>query len=115
MDNLTHSLAGIVTAEALVQVRARTGAPIDPRWHRAVWLISAGAHNAPDLDFVYAWITEGKLGYLLHHRGHTHTLALAPLMALLAYAVVYAWARRGRVWSRADHAWALGIAALGPL
>jgi len=115
VDNLTHSLAGIVTAEAIVQLRARTGAAIDPRWHRASWLVSVAAHNAPDLDFVYAWITEGKLGYLLHHRGHTHTLALAPLMAALAYAAVYAWARRDRAWDRAEHRWAIAIAALGPI
>jgi ribosomal protein L28 len=37
-------------------------------------LVSILANNAPDLDIVYIGITGGKLGYLLHHRGHTHTL-----------------------------------------
>lgn len=116
MDNLTHSLAGIVTAELVVQARRARGDEVDPRWTRAAWLVSAAAHNAPDVDFVYAWITEGKLGYLLHHRGHTHTLAFAPLMALVPLLLAWAWQRRSGVrWSRADHAWLVLLAALGPL
>ncbi|UJR81710.1 metal-dependent hydrolase [Sandaracinus amylolyticus] len=114
MDNLTHSLAGIVCAELVVQARRARGDDVDPRWSRAAWLVSAGAHNVPDVDFVYSWITEGKLGYLLHHRGHTHTLALAPLMALLPLVVAWMWARRAKVvWSRADHAWLIALALVG--
>lgn len=116
MDNLTHTLAGLVTAEIAIDVRRRGGETIDARWARAAWLVSAAAHNAPDVDFVYAWITEGKLGYLLHHRGHTHTLALAPLMALLPLALALAWARRrGVAWSRAERAWLALLAGLGPI
>jgi inner membrane protein len=100
----------------VVQARGARGEIVDPRWPRAAWLVSAAAHNAPDLDFVYAWITPGKLGYLLHHRGHTHTLAFAPLMALLPLLLASAWARRrGVVWSRADHGWLALLAGLGPL
>ncbi|MDQ3035136.1 MAG: metal-dependent hydrolase, partial [Myxococcota bacterium] len=116
MDNLTHSLAGLVTAEIVVQLRRRRGGEVDVRWSRAAWIVSAAAHNVPDIDFVYTWITEGKLGYLLHHRGHTHTLALAPLMALLPFALAWLWARRrGWSWSRADAAWLLALAVLGPI
>jgi len=32
------------------------------------------AANAPDIDLAYTGITEAPLGYLLHHRGHSHTL-----------------------------------------
>jgi len=44
------------------------------------------ASNAPDLDFLIGRFSDDpKLAYLLHHRGHTHTLLAAlPIGALLA-------------------------------
>jgi inner membrane protein len=87
LDNVTHTLAGIVVAEVALELRRRrTGRDAGTTLTRAAWLASAGANNVPDLDFVYAGIIERPLGYLLHHRGHTHTLALAPLVALLPFA-----------------------------
>ncbi|HSN98917.1 MAG TPA: metal-dependent hydrolase, partial [Candidatus Nanopelagicales bacterium] len=116
MDNVTHALAGLIVAEVVVEVRRRLGHEVSPGWARTAWITSAVANNLPDADFVYSWITPGQLGYLLHHRGHTHTLAFAPLMALAAYGVARLLARRqGAPWSRADRAWMVVIAALGPL
>jgi len=43
------------------------------------------ASNLPDLDLVYTGVTPAPLGYLLHHRGHTHTVA-----GLVAQAIVIA-------------------------
>ncbi len=40
------------------------------------------AANLPDLDFAYSRITPPPLGYLLHHRGHTHTVAGLGVLAL---------------------------------
>ncbi len=81
MDNITHSLAGSLTAElALLAVPERARRPARLPLH----LTALIANNLPDLDFVYSFITPGKLGYLLHHRGHTHTLPLAVLLALLS-------------------------------
>lgn len=48
------------------------------RWMMALSVI---ANNLPDLDLIYSMDT--KLDYLIHHRGHTHTIALAVPMALL--------------------------------
>ena len=73
MDNLTHTLAGLLLAEAAVQARSRHGEPSAP-FRTAAYLSSAFVNNAPDLDFVYAGITERPFGYLLHHRGHSHTV-----------------------------------------
>ena len=46
------------------------------------------AANLPDIDLAYSGITPSPVGYLLHHRGHTHTVAgllgLA-LVLVLAY------------------------------
>jgi inner membrane protein len=87
VDNVTHTLAGIVIAEVVLAVRSRrSGRDPQPSLSRAAWLASAGANNVPDLDFLYAGIVERPLGYLLHHRGHTHTFALAPLVAILPFA-----------------------------
>jgi inner membrane protein len=124
MDTLTHSLAGICTAELLLEAR-RLGAPvapgsgerpIDARFRRTAWLVSVAAHNLPDVDFVYAGLTGGKLGYLLHHRGHTHTVALVPLLAAIPVLVAWHLARwRGRPLSRADLGWIAAMALLGPI
>src|SRR5262245_42957762 len=49
------------------------------------------AANLPDADLFYTSITPPPLGYLLHHRGHTHTVVgiimLAIAMALVLWAV----------------------------
>jgi inner membrane protein len=80
LDNITHSLAGIAIADAVMGKRA-AGA-------QRPMLIGAGmiAANLPDIDLVYTVITPAPVGYLLHHRGHTHTvvgvLVLAALMIL---------------------------------
>lgn len=55
------------------------------RRRRVLMAGSVVAANLPDIDLAYAWITPAPLGYLLHHRGHTHTLAgLVVLGFLLA-------------------------------
>src|SRR5690606_18613423 len=69
------------------------------------------ASNLPDLDMVYAGVTGGKLGYLLHHRGHTHTFVVAVLLALLLSAGCYTWFRRRQTPPRR----ALGLLAFSTL
>ena len=64
------------------------------------------AANLPDLDLLYTGITPPPLGYLLHHRGHTHTL-VGLLVQMAALAAVYRFLppvrrllrdERGRLW-----------------
>jgi inner membrane protein len=77
LDNITHSLAGIAIADAVMGKRAAgTQRPM---------LIGAGmiAANLPDLDLVYTVITPSPVGYLLHHRGHTHTVVGIVVLAAL--------------------------------
>jgi inner membrane protein len=76
MDNLTHTLAGLLVAELAIARQS------DTRLTRKAYFVSALANNLPDFDFLYTRITSGKLGYLIHHRGHTHTLPIALLLGL---------------------------------
>src|SRR5918998_1153671 len=61
MDNLTHSLVGLVAAKAGLE-RLSPGAT-------AVCVLAA---NAPDADILAA--LGGKWFYLHHHRGITHSI-----------------------------------------
>lgn len=79
MDNLTHSLVGAALAHA-----ARPAAPTTAQ-HRLLVAAGVVSANLPDVDLVYVGITAEPLGYLLHHRGHTHTIVgLVAQAALLA-------------------------------
>lgn len=114
MDNLTHSLAGLIVGDAAVALRSRFGAPPSARYRAAALVTAAFANNAPDLDFVYVGLTGGKLGYLLHHRGHTHTLAAVLPLALLCLGLVSLIFRKakGRL-TAADYGHLAVIALLG--
>ena len=82
MDNVTHSLLGVVLADATLGTRAaRSRRPL---------FVGAGviAANLPDIDLAYSAMTPAPLGYLLHHRGHTHTfvgLGVLLLLLIMAY------------------------------
>jgi inner membrane protein len=90
MDNLTHSLVGLGIGALVDRSVAPEPLP-DAQRVRTRMLLTIGclASNFPDLDLVLTRLLEAPLGYLLHHRGHTHTLlgALAEAALLL-----------GRVW-----------------
>lgn len=74
------------------------------------WAASALANNAPDIDLLYSGITQSPLGYLLHHRGHTHTVpGLALLGSLLALGFALASARGHIKWIATLLAVGLGL------
>jgi inner membrane protein len=95
MDNVTHALTGAAFAELVFRVRAwRKPDGSTPTLRGALWLSSMLASNAPDADILLAPSLRSPLGYLLHHRGHTHTVLIAPLLALLSVGLGWLWARR---------------------
>jgi inner membrane protein len=55
------------------------------------------ASNFPDLDLLYTGVTPEPLGYLLHHRGHTHTIAGLIAQALIIAVVCLATPLRGAI------------------
>lgn len=109
-------MAGLLLAEAVVAWRASGGRSDSPGSAKTIGWISILGNNFPDLDFAYTGITEGKLGYLLHHRGHTHTLVGALGASLLLFGLALAVRRMLRSpILRGDLAWIAGVSAAGPL
>jgi len=95
VDNLTHSLAGAAFAELAFWARPTRKLDAEgPAVRGALWLTSIVASNAPDLDIVLSPAIRSPLGYMLHHRGHTHTILLAPVLGALSVLVGWLWARK---------------------
>ena len=83
MDNLTHSLVGVLLARAgLVRGASR---PL---------LLSVVAANAPDIDIFVGF---EPADYLVYHRHLTHALIAIPFMALFSAALVLGG---GALWRR---------------
>lgn len=117
MDNISHTLIGALVGEALETSASRSDSrlPEGTRRNLLVTTMVAGS-NFPDLDFLYSEITDLKLDYLLHHRGHTHTVVGALVIAAILFAACQAWLRyRKLVPSSHDQRWLAGAALLGPL
>jgi inner membrane protein len=76
MDNLTHSLTGLMLARA---------GGFD-RWTPRAALLLVLASNIPDIDIVTA--IGGPLTYLDHHRGITHGLISVPVLGAFSAAVL---------------------------
>jgi len=104
LDNLTHGLL----AATIGMLRRRDGGlehdtPPSPTDRAVVWA-SVLAGEAPDLDVLMA---RGPMGGLQFHRGWTHSLVAAPVIALLATGItklIWPKARAGTVfvWSLAS-------------
>lgn len=87
MDNVTHSLGGMLLADAVCEL---SGARRELR--PAAYWIAALASNLPDIDVVYSSLLgPSPLGSLLHHRGHTHTLVFALPAAWLLGWIGFRW------------------------
>ena len=106
MENLTHSLIGAAMAEL-----ALPGGPT-PNQRRIFFVAGVVAANLPDADLLYTRITPEPLGYLLHHRGHTHTVAGLVAQVLLIGAVCLLPAIRRNVGSLRGRLWTLIAVAL---
>ena len=101
MDNLTHSIIGLIAGESAAGAGAPAGEGVhglgaDAR-RRLYACIGVVGGNLPDIDLLVSsgGLSRDKLGYLLNHRGYTHTLAGCALLALLLYGVVE-WVLRRR-------------------
>ena len=74
MDNLTHSLTGVLLSRAGLN-----------RLHKqSVWILLLSA-NIPDVDVVSA--LGGTANYFHNHRWITHAIVMAPVNVLLFVAI----------------------------
>lgn len=90
MDNLSHSLVGLAVGELVQRSVAPEPDPVSQGVrHRLLLLSCWAASNFPDLDLVFTSLLPRPLGYLLHHRGHTHTLLFALPQALLLASLIW--------------------------
>lgn len=87
MDPLTHNLTALMLSRAGLS-----------RWCPRATAVAVAAANAPDVDFAAA--LGGDLGILEWHRGLTHSLVLAPVMAFLPLAILWPWLHRRARWQR---------------
>ena len=87
MDNLTHSLTGVLLSRAGLN-----------RLHRQATGILFLAANVPDCDVASA--LGGAANYFHYHRWITHAVAMAPVMAVLPLLIVRLVARRAIDWLR---------------
>ncbi len=94
MDNVTHALAGVLMGEAAAAWVARTprvaSSGIDLAVvRRAAITIGVIGAELPDSDLFYSGdvLNIGQLGYLLHHRGHTHTVLFALVSGVIMWLI----------------------------
>ncbi|WP_020653116.1 metal-dependent hydrolase [Massilia niastensis] len=119
MDNLSHSLVGLALGELADRALPAEPDPQRARTRRRV-LLATGllSSNFPDLDLFLTPLLAEPLGYLMHHRGHTHTLLYAlPQVALLLALLWLLWpgARRLLAGSAAARRGVLAASVAGML
>lgn len=116
MDNLTHTLISAMVGEAIHR-STMTSSKLTESAHRnmAIAVMVVGG-NLPDSDLIHTQLAGTKLDYLLHHRGHTHTVVGVLVLSLLLFLAVRLWWRYRKVEpSPADVRVLIGLAVLAPL
>lgn len=90
MDNLSHSVVGLAAGELVHRSLPQEADGERQNLRRRLLLLSCWvASNFPDLDLFLTPLLPEPLGYLLHHRGHTHTLLYAIPQAFFLWAALW--------------------------
>ena len=103
MDNLSHSLIGLIAGESIARSGRAHESSLAPETRRGLLVtLSVVGSNLPDLDLVYSWhpfsrSVQARLDYILQHRGYTHTVLVCLVLAALLYGAVEVWARWRRL------------------
>lgn len=111
MDNLTHSIIGFGVGELVHRSLPDEGDERSQRVRHRLLLVSCAlASNFPDLDLFLTKLLPDPLGYLLNHRGHTHTVLWALPQALLLAALLWLCWPSARALLKASRPARLGLA-----
>ncbi len=98
MDNLTHTLTGLLLSRAGLR-----------KLHPHAGPLLMMAANAPDIDVVSGFA--GAASYFQNHRGLTHALISIPVVALLPIMIVaLIWRTEPKFWLRG---WLLAVLGVG--
>jgi inner membrane protein len=116
VDNLTHTLISVLVAET-VHRSVPPSAVLGDRGRRAVAItVMVVGGNLPDADVLYTTWAGSTLDYLLHHRGHTHTVPGALGLSVLLFAAVRLWWWRRRITPSTGDTWLLaGLSVLATM
>lgn len=97
MDNLTHTLAGVLVGETVSRLAPPAPSALAPRQrHGLLVMLSAACSNLPDADVAYTMAAGTRLAYLSQHRGYTHTIVgvvVAAALVMLAVELFMRWRR----------------------
>jgi inner membrane protein len=106
MENLSHSLVGAALAEVAL--------PKDATRAQRTIFFTAGVigANLPDGDLLYSNIMSPPLGYLLQHRGYTHTILGCLALAFIVGAFGFIPTIRMRIAGSWHRWWVLVVVAL---
>ncbi|MRW85251.1 metal-dependent hydrolase [Pseudoduganella sp. FT26W] len=111
MDNITHSIIGFGVGELVHRSLPAEADTVAQRVRHRLLLVSCAlASNFPDLDLFLTRLLPDPLGYLLNHRGHTHTALWAVPQALLLAALLWLCWPSARALLRASRPARLGLA-----
>jgi len=111
LDNITHSIIGFGVGEVVHRSLPAEADSLSQRVrHRLLLVACALASNFPDLDLFLTKLLPDPLGYLLNHRGHTHTVLWALPQALLLAALLWLCWPSARALLRVSRAARLGLA-----
>jgi inner membrane protein len=116
MDNVTHTLIGALLGETIARTTQgdSRGLPSEVRRNLLVTTAAIGS-NLPDVDVFYSFIG-GKINYLLQHRGYSHTIIGALLLALATFAIArWVLGQRGHRPSSQDLTWLAGVLTITSL
>jgi len=106
VENLSHSLVGAALAEVALPRDAT-------RAQRTIFFVGGViAANVPDGDLLYSNIMSPPLGYLLQHRGYTHTVVGCLGLALFVGAFGFIPAIRASLGATRRRWWTLIVVAL---
>lgn len=95
MDNISHTLISVGLGAAFAGRMPAAGR------RTAIWT-AVLAGNIPDIDILTSMVArQNKLIYLLHHRGHTHTILYALLTGLIVGSVA-GWIGQKKISNPAD-------------
>ena len=116
MDNLTHTLISAMVGEAIHRSTPASPTLTDGARRNVAIAVMVIGGNLPDADVIWTGWGGSQLTYLLHHRGHTHTILGSLVLSLLVFVAVRLWWRYRKVEpAPADIRFLVVLSVLAPL